>query len=157
MFYIICFKLISPWTLWWQITDADFKHIEAETIWPPFYRWHFQIHFCEWKIWILIEISLKFVPKGTIDNMQALVQVMAWHRTGDKPLLEPMVTQFNDTYMRHLLSVSSFFIEVCTSGCDWWEVLIGLDNGLALNRWQAIIWVNGNPVQWRKNTVLGID
>ena len=50
-----------------------------------------------------IKISLKFVPKGPIDNKSALVQVMvmAWHRTGDKPLPEPMRTQFTDAYMRH--------------------------------------------------------
>ena len=29
---------------------------------------------------ILILISLKFVPKGSIDNKPALVQVMAWHQ-----------------------------------------------------------------------------
>ena len=36
-----------------------------------------------------------------IDNKWALVQVMAWRRIGDKPLHEPMLTQFTDTYMRH--------------------------------------------------------
>ena len=36
-----------------------------------------------------------------IDNESALVQVMAWRRAGDKPLPEPMQTQFNDAYMRH--------------------------------------------------------
>ena len=30
--------------------------------------------------WISIKISLKFVPKGPIDNIPALVQIMAWHR-----------------------------------------------------------------------------
>ena len=50
---------------------------------------------------ILIEISLKFVPKGTVNNKSALVQVMAWHCTGDKPLPEAMLTQFTDAYMRH--------------------------------------------------------
>ena len=50
---------------------------------------------------ILFEISLKFVPVSPIDNKPALVQVMAWRRTGDKPLPEPMLTQFTDTYMRH--------------------------------------------------------
>ena len=35
-----------------------------------------------------------------IDNKPALVQVMAWHRTGDKPLPEPMLTQSTDAYMR---------------------------------------------------------
>ena len=50
---------------------------------------------------IPIQISLKFVPKSPIDNKSALVQVMAWHRTGDKPLPEPMMTQFTDAYMGH--------------------------------------------------------
>ena len=40
---------------------------------------------------ILIEISLKFVPKGPIDNIPALVQIMAWRRPGHKPLSEPML------------------------------------------------------------------
>ena len=38
-----------------------------------------------------IKISLKFVPKGPINNIPALVQIMAWRRPGDKPLSEPMV------------------------------------------------------------------
>ena len=33
---------------------------------------------------ILIEISLKFVPKGPINNIPALVQIMASRRPGDK-------------------------------------------------------------------------
>ena len=35
-------------------------------------------------------MSLKFVPKGKINNKSALVEVMAWRRTG-KPLSEPML------------------------------------------------------------------
>ena len=35
--------------------------------------------------------SLKFVPKGPINNIPALVQIMAWRRPGDKPLSEPML------------------------------------------------------------------
>ena len=49
--------------------------------------------FC-WKkknVRISIEISLKFVPKGPINNIPALVQIMAWRRSGDKPLSEPMM------------------------------------------------------------------
>ena len=33
--------------------------------------------------WLSITISLKFVPKGPIDYKSALVQVMAWHWTGE--------------------------------------------------------------------------
>ena len=39
---------------------------------------------------ISIEISLKFFPKGRINNIPSLVQMMAWCRPGDKPLSEPM-------------------------------------------------------------------
>ena len=45
-------------------------------------------------VWISIEISLKFVPKGPINNIPALVQIMAWRRSGDKPLSEPMMVSF---------------------------------------------------------------
>ena len=37
-----------------------------------------------------------YVSKGPIDNKPALVQVMAWRRTGDKSLPEPKLTQFNE-------------------------------------------------------------
>ena len=40
---------------------------------------------------IAIKISLKFVPKGPINNIPTLVQIMAWRRPGDKPLSEPMM------------------------------------------------------------------
>ena len=55
------------------------------------------------KFWLSIQISLKFVPKGPKDKNSALfqVQVMAWRRTGNKPLPETMLTQFTDVYMRH--------------------------------------------------------
>ena len=50
---------------------------------------------------IPIQISLKFVPRIPIDDKPALVQVMAWRPTDDKPLPEPKMTQFTDVYMRH--------------------------------------------------------
>ena len=48
---------------------------------------------------IPIKISLKFASWRPIDNKAALGQ--AWHRTGDKPLSEPMLTRLTDAYMRH--------------------------------------------------------
>ena len=61
-----------------KITDDIFKSIFNESV------------------WISITISLKFVPKGPIDYKSALVQVMAWHQTGEKPLPESMLTKFSD-------------------------------------------------------------
>ena len=44
-------------------------------------------------IWISIKISLKFVPKCLINNIPALVQIMAWRGPGDKPLSEPLMVR----------------------------------------------------------------
>ena len=56
-------------------------------------------------IWILIKIILKFVPKGPIDNIPALVQIMAWRRSGDKPLSESMMV--------------SLPTHICVTGPQW--------------------------------------
>ena len=42
-------------------------------------------------IWTSVKISLKFAPKGPINNVPGLAEIMAWRRPGDKPLSEPMV------------------------------------------------------------------
>ena len=39
-------------------------------------------------VWISIKISPKFVHQGPINDIPALVQIMAWYRPGDKPLSE---------------------------------------------------------------------
>ena len=50
---------------------------------------------------IQIQISSKFVLRSPSNNKPVLVQVMAWRRTGDKPLPETILTQLTDAYMRH--------------------------------------------------------
>ena len=50
---------------------------------------------------ILIQISVRLIPRSPIGNKPALVQVMAWRRAGDKPLPKPMLTQFTNAYLRH--------------------------------------------------------
>ena len=47
---------------------------------------------------IPIEISLKFVPKVRINNIPALVQMMAWRPPGNKPLSAPMM----DSLLTHI-------------------------------------------------------
>ena len=70
-------------------------HDELNTLRPgPGYRFPddiFKYIFLNENIWISIEISLRFVLKGSINNVQALVQIMAWRRPGDKSLSEPMM------------------------------------------------------------------
>ena len=43
---------------------------------------------------------------GPIDNIPALVQVMAWHQSGDKPLSGPMMVFLMDSYAS--LSLNEF-------------------------------------------------
>ena len=115
------------------------------------------------------EISL-FIPIGPINNMPALVQIMAWRRPGDKPLSEPMVVgllthicvtrpQWVNTLRlrqngRHFLDdiVEWIFLKMYgfRSGFHWslflgvhWQYSsIGSDNGLTPARRQAIVWTN---------------
>ena len=51
----------------------------------------FKCIFLNENVLILTNISPKFIPKGPINNIPALVQIMAWHRTGNKLLSEPMM------------------------------------------------------------------
>ena len=51
----------------------------------------FKCIFLNENAWISFKISLMFVPTVQINNIPALVQIMAWHRPGGKPLSEPMV------------------------------------------------------------------
>ena len=77
-------------------------------------------------VWISIKISLNFVPQGPINNIPALVQIMAWRRPGDKPLSGPMVVSLpthicvirpqwvNISWIRDLCGVS---IAIPSTGC----------------------------------------
>ena len=51
----------------------------------------FKYIFLNENVRISIKIPLKFVPKGPNNNNPALVQIMAWRRSGDKPLSEPVM------------------------------------------------------------------
>ena len=42
-------------------------------------------------VWISIKISLKFAPRRPINNIPALVQIIAGRRPGNKPLSESMM------------------------------------------------------------------
>ena len=56
----------------------------SETKLQPFSWRHFQLHFLQ-NASISIKVSLRFVPKGPINNIPALVQIMGWRLTGAKP------------------------------------------------------------------------
>ena len=53
------------------------------------------IFFTSGNVWIPIKISLKFVSKGPINNMPALLQIMDGRCSGDKPLPEPTIVSLS--------------------------------------------------------------
>ena len=53
----------------------------------------FKCIFLNENVWILIKISLKCIPDVWIINIPSLVQIMAWRRSGDKPLSEPVMVR----------------------------------------------------------------
>ena len=75
-----------------------YLRITPWTKWPPFRGRQFQTHFDDF--FISIQTSLKYVPKDSVHNKAALVQGMAWRRTGDKPFPDTMLAQFTVAYMR---------------------------------------------------------
>ena len=104
---------------------------------------HFAHNIFKCVFWKLYLISLKFVCKGQLGNKScdrcdmafiepihrnklnityllgnksSFVQVMAWHRTGAKPLPEPMVTWSTDTYESSLIRLE------WVKGCTWGHV-----------------------------------
>ena len=90
-------------TLWWLISfrsKMPVNLIDVNTLRPRQNGRHFaddifKCIFLNENVWISIKISLKFVPKGPINNIPSLVQVMAWRRPGDKPLSEPMMVRLS--------------------------------------------------------------
>ena len=53
--------------------------------------------FLEWKLWYVVsKFHLSLFPWS---HKSALVQVVAWRRTGDKPVPQPMMTNSTDAYI----------------------------------------------------------
>ena len=104
----MCFICLAPGDIWastilplhwWLITlrpRQNGRHF-ADDI--------FKCIFLNENVWIPIEISLTFVPKDLINNIPALVQIMAWRPPGDKPLSEPMVV--------------SLLMHICVTQSQW--------------------------------------
>ena len=88
-------RCISAWLDLDELTCRD----QVNTLRPRQNGAHFPDDILKWISWIKIyefrlKISLlKFVPRGSINNIPTLVQIMAWRRPGDKPLSEPMVAR----------------------------------------------------------------
>ena len=75
----------------WHLSDNIFNTLGPRQNGRHFADDIFKCIFVNENVWIPIKISLKFVPKGSINNNPVLFQIMAWRRPGNKPLSEPMM------------------------------------------------------------------
>ena len=89
------FNTLKPRQNGRRFADDTFKHI-----------------FLNGNVRISIKISVKFVPKGPINNNPALVQRMAWRWSGNKPLSEPMMV--------------SLLTHICVTRPQWVKMSYGV-------------------------------
>ena len=99
-----------------------------------------QTHFQTWMK--MFELRLKFHWSCSINNIPALVQLMAWHRPGDRPLSEPVMVSLpthicvtrpqwvNSLYcVHHTTSVNccrKTFTVTMKNYCIWYKSFPGL-------------------------------
>ena len=95
---LICMVVVS-WPLWpsyWA--NSENSQVYINTLRPRQNGHHvtdnnFKRIFLNINARISTRISRMFVPKGRVNTMPALVQIMAWCRPGNKPLSEPMMVR----------------------------------------------------------------
>ena len=61
------------WAKWWPFKNDTYKYMLTKNV-----------------FWFKYNV-ITFLPRGSINDYSLLDQVKAWHRTGDKPLFEPMI------------------------------------------------------------------
>ena len=76
-------------------------------------------------VWISTKISLKFVPNSPNNNIPALVQIMAWRRSGDKPLSEPMMV--------------SLLTHICVTRPQWVNVVVANSTPMVRKIWDVVM------------------
>ena len=82
---------IMHWTMCFSVMLAVINTLRPRQDGRRFPDDIFKCIFLNENLSISIKISLKFPRKGPINNIPALVQIMAWRRPSDKPLSEQMI------------------------------------------------------------------
>ena len=96
----------------------------------------FKCIFLNENIWISIKISLKFVPEGSINNIPALVHIMAGRRPGAKPLSEPMMVSL----LTHICITHPQWVKLALKGriFQWQETYYSRDQITKANPYSCL-------------------
>ena len=98
----------------------------------------FKCIFLNENLWISLKISLNFVPEVRINNIPALIQIMAWRRSGDKPLSGTMMVSL----MTHICVTRPQCVNTQSCGFE-----IDIDFQLYSTMNMSIL-----PYRWRDST-----
>ena len=88
-----------------MVADGQFRTLMSRQNGRHFTVDIFKCIFLNENVWISLKITLRFVPKVPVNNIPALVQIMAWRWPGDKPLSEPVMV--------------SLLTHICITGPQW--------------------------------------
>ena len=115
---------VYPWNIIFKSEQCSFSSLKWDNVYnlntlrPREIGRHFADEIFKWiflneNVWISINISLKFVSRGSINDIPTLVQEMAWRRPGDKPLSEPMMVRLPT----HICVTRPQWVNVDLLGC----------------------------------------
>ena len=104
----------------------------------------FKCTFLNLNVWISLKMSLKFVPKFPINNIPALVQILTWRRSGDRPLSEPVMVSL----LTHIcvtrpqwVKVAAGVANICWQKNPWWLITIKVIIKNASHRKKGLAWI----------------
>ena len=100
---------------------------------------------------ISINISLKFVSKGLFNNIPVLVQIMAWRRSGDKPLSEPMMVNL----LTHICVTRPQWVNICVCFCFFLNNF--QDKYFLFNSWGRDLKLRHLPNSAHSSNILQFD
>ena len=125
-------------------------YLELNTLWPRQNGRHspdniFKCIFLNENAWILTRISLKCVPKGPINKIPALVQIMTWRWSGDKLLSEQMMVSL----LMHICITWPQWVKLLqTHDFCWLDFNVFLNNTVVLLS-DTISSLPRQPVMWK--------
>ena len=110
---------------YWCVCSQELQHLKFNTLRPRQNGCHFaddvfKCIFLNENVWILLKISLKFVPKGPINNIPSLVQIVAWRQPGNKSLSEPVMVSL----LTHICVARPQWVLISSYVCVWVYVCV---------------------------------
>ena len=109
--------------------------------WMKMLEFRFKRIFLNENVRISIKISMKFVPKGPINNNPEYFQIMGWRRSGDNSLSEPMmVSLLTHICVTRPQWVNSLAHGKCDGNCKNVIFKPIIHSSSSDPRWERILW-----------------